>query len=291
MTLQNNQQMTSQDKEAIQKAYSVPLSVKIDKAISLLCEYEANANAFNNDGYCLAFSGGKDSGVIHKLTEMAGVRHTVDYSVTTLDPPELVRHIKNNYNANFHHQPRTLLTEMVENTSCKGPPTRLMRWCCELFKENTGNNKWRILGVRAAESPRRKAAWKQVIANKRAKGTYIINPILYWTIDDVWNFHHDQNIPVCKLYNEGFKRLGCIGCPLAGAKQQRIEFDRWPRYEYLWRRAFDRFWEKWHGVPTRAGKRRYFEDFGSAQGFWDWWISGKRKRVDTGCMSPTELLG
>lgn len=277
------------DNDSIQRAYDLPLSTKIDKAILLLEEYETEAAAISVKGYCLGFSGGKDSGVIAKLAEIAGVKHSMDYSVTTLDPPELVRHIKDNYNVIFHRQPRALLTEMVESTSCKGPPTRLMRWCCEKYKENTGNRQWKILGVRAQESPRRKKIWKQVIANN--KKAYIVNPILYWTETDVWDFHRDQNIPKCSLYDEGFKRLGCVGCPLAGAKQQRIEFDRWPRYEFLWRRAFDRFWEKWHGVPTKKGKRRYFEDFGSAQGFWEWWISGTRKRETTPCLGVSELWG
>jgi len=273
----------------IQQAYDIPLNTKIDKAISLIGEYESNAIDMSDDGYCLAFSGGKDSAVIAKLAEIAGIRHTMDYSVTTLDPPELVRHIKDNYNATFHRQPRALLTEMVENTSCKGPPTRLMRWCCEKYKENTGNQQWKILGIRAAESPRRKKAWKQVIINNNNNKTCIVNPILYWTDKDVWDFHRDQRMSSCCLYSEGFDRLGCIGCPMAGARQQRIGFDRWPRYEFLWRRAFDRFWDKWSGVPTKQGKRRYFEDFGSAQGFWDWWVSGTRKRDDSPCLGMSEL--
>ncbi len=277
------------DDQMIQQAYDVPLYEKIDKALALLSHYENEANTMSDDGYCLAFSGGKDSGVIKKLAEMAGIRHTTDYSVTTLDPPELVRHIKDNYNCTFHRQPRAMLTEMVENKSCKGPPTRLIRWCCELYKENTGNRQWKILGVRAAESPRRKNVWKQVIINNNNNKVCIVNPILYWTDRNVWDFHKDQNIVPCSLYNKGFKRLGCIGCPMAGPKQQRFEFDRWPRYEFLWRRAFDSFWDKWHGVPTNKGKQRYFEDFGSAQGFWDWWVSGKRKREVSGCLGISEL--
>lgn len=276
------------DEQDIQRAYAIPLNVKIDKAIAMLSLYEDEALKMSDSGFCCAFSGGKDSGVIERLSEMAGVKHSLDYSVTSVDPPELIRHIKDNYNCNFHRQPRALLTEMVENTSCKGPPTRLMRWCCEKYKENTGNKQWKILGIRAAESPRRKKMWKQVVINNNNK-VCIVNPILYWTDRDVWDFHKAQSIPTCSLYKEGFERLGCIGCPLAGAKQQRIEFDRWPRYEMLWRRAFDRFWNKWHGVPTKKGKRRYFEDFGSAQGFWDWWISGTRKRDNSPCLGTTEL--
>ena len=46
------------------------------------------------DGYWLAFSGGKDSVVIKRLAQMAGVKFEAHYSVTSVDPPELVRFIK-----------------------------------------------------------------------------------------------------------------------------------------------------------------------------------------------------
>ena len=75
-------------------------------------------------------------------------------------------------------------------------------------------------------------------------------PILYWTDEDIWAFIHGESIPYCKLYDEGFKRLGCIGCPMAGANGRRREFDRWPKYEQAWRRAIKEFVEKWSGVPT-----------------------------------------
>lgn len=44
----------------------------------------------------------------------------------------------------------------------------------------------------------------------------IVNRIIDWTDEDVWEFLRAYKIPYCELYNEGFKRLGCIGCPLGG---------------------------------------------------------------------------
>jgi phosphoadenosine phosphosulfate reductase len=46
------------------------------------------------EGYYLAFSGGKDSIVIKKLADMAGVKYDAHYNVTTIDPPDLVRFIR-----------------------------------------------------------------------------------------------------------------------------------------------------------------------------------------------------
>jgi len=49
------------------------------------------------EGYYLAFSGGKDSQCIYHLAVEAGVKFDAHYNLTTVDPPELVRFIKDNY--------------------------------------------------------------------------------------------------------------------------------------------------------------------------------------------------
>ena len=261
--------------ELYQMAIEVPLADKIQQAIGLLRVHEPA------DGYYLAYSGGKDSGVILELAQMAGVKFDAHYNVTTLDPPELVRYIKREHPEVLWNRPeRALLTEMIDNEGCQGPPTRLARWCCKEYKEQGGTGRFKILGIRAPESPRRKLTWKRLLLNRN--GGHIMCPILYWTDADVWQFHREQGLSYCELYDQGFTRLGCVGCPLGGPANQRREFDRWPGFERAWRRAFHRFWAKWHGVPTRKGKRRWFEDFGSAQGLWDWWISGKAAEGDDG---------
>ena len=271
------------ESDLTERAMSLPLDEKIRIAVKTLQAFEAQALALSPDGYYVCDSYGKDSDCIVELAKMAGVKHTCNHSVTSLDPPELMRFgALERPDTIRHRQPRTLLTEMVENDGCKGPPMRMARWCCEKYKEGGGNGTARMIGVRAAESPRRKAMWKTIITTK--DNGVIVCPIVYWTDEDVWEFHHQRNLPYCELYDQGFNRLGCIGCPLAGSKQQRIEFDKWPRYEMLWKRAFERFWNKWHGVPTIRGKRRWFEDFGSWQGLWEWWITkGEQDSRNDGC--------
>ena len=66
----------------------------------------------------------------------------------------------------------------------------------------------------------------------------VINPIIDWIDDDVWEFIKTYNIPYCGLYDEGLKRLGCIGCPLAGKKAREAEFLRWPTYKRSYIKAF-----------------------------------------------------
>lgn len=43
-----------------------------------------------------------------------------------------------------------------------------------------------------------------------------VNPIVDWSDDDVWDYMHSEHLPVNPLYCEGQKRVGCIGCPMAG---------------------------------------------------------------------------
>lgn len=76
------------------------------------------------------------------------------------------------------------------------------------------------------------------------KGKNILNPIIDWTQDDVWEFLYGLAVPYCCLYDEGFSRLGCIGCPNGGEKGMLQDFARYPKYEAAYLRAFDRMIKK-----------------------------------------------
>lgn len=81
----------------------------------------------------------------------------------------------------------------------------------------------------------------------------LLNPIVDWTDDEVWEFLNDiVKVPHCRLYDEGYKRIGCIGCTMAGAAGQKAEFKRYPKFRALHVRAFDRMIEqrKSEGLPT-----------------------------------------
>ena len=66
----------------------------------------------------------------------------------------------------------------------------------------------------------------------------MINPIVDWDDDDVWEFLNSNGIEHCCLYDEGFKRLGCIGCPMGTGKGQAREFERYPKYKQMYMNAF-----------------------------------------------------
>jgi phosphoadenosine phosphosulfate reductase len=118
--------------------------------------------------------------------------------------------------------------------------------------------------------------------------TTLINPIIDWDTDEVWEFLKEYNIPYCSLYDEGFKRLGCIGCPMGSREQRLREFERWPKYKNLYMVAFQKMIENRGGccVIQQADRRGCNErlPFGELEGrprdftdmtpeeIIDWWI-------------------
>lgn len=91
----------------------------------------------------------------------------------------------------------------------------------------------------------------------------VVNPIIDWTDDDVWEFIEEYKVRYCSLYDEGFKRLGCIGCPLAGAKAQAKEFERWGKYKDLYIKAFDKMIEQ---------NPECMKSWKTGQDVFDWWL-------------------
>ena len=220
--------------------------------------------------YWGCFSGGKDSIVIKEIARLAGVNVEWVYNQTTIDPPELIYEMREHHpDVRWMKPEMNFFSAVVQH----GFPTRRNRWCCRVFKESCSPiGATLILGVRAAESPRRRATWKTVTHHTVTK-TNAIAPVVAWTDDDVWAFIRGRGLPYCSLYDEGFHRLGCIGCPMAGPGRKE-QFTRWPGYKRAWRRAFRLLWEKRAHKPQRGGG----DWFGSArfanwEKMWEWWLN------------------
>ena len=105
-----------------------------------------------------------------------------------------------------------------------------------------------------------------------------LNPIIDWEDRDVWDFIKAEKIPYCSLYDEGFHRIGCIGCPLAKRHGREREFYRWPKYKEAYLRAFDKMLQvrkKLHEIdPTRAiWKQNGMEvENPTAMDVFNWWM-------------------
>lgn len=67
----------------------------------------------------------------------------------------------------------------------------------------------------------------------------VVNPIIDWTDSDVWQYIESEKIETCSLYQCGYERVGCIGCPMAGKRRWK-EFSDFPKYKQAYIHAFER---------------------------------------------------
>lgn len=110
---------------------------KLHHSLELLQKSEALALRYYDKGFYLAFSGGKDSQALYHVAKLAGVKFEAHYSLTTLDPPELVRFIRANYPSVFVDRPEMTFAQLCLKK--KALPTKLMRFCCAVLKETRGS--------------------------------------------------------------------------------------------------------------------------------------------------------
>lgn len=253
------------------------------------------------EGYFLAFSGGKDSSVILELAKMSGVKFDAHYTLTSVDPPELVRFIKDNHPEVVFDIPKwpedykdqklagkqITMWNLIPEKSM--PPTRLVRYCCERLKESRGEGRFVVTGVRWQESFKRSGRGgvelaeiksqrmrnfdpdnpdQQMIHNCMKWERRHLNPIIDWSSGEVWEFIHTYNVPYCCLYDQGFKRLGCIGCPMGTTKHREMEFRRWPKYKKAYLSSFGRMIEK--------NKRSRETKFDTPENTFDWWMEKEK---------------
>jgi phosphoadenosine phosphosulfate reductase len=220
------------------------------------------------EGYYVAFSGGKDSVVILDLVKRSGCKFDAHYCLTTVDPPELVKFIKTFRDVKIEY-PKTTMWKLIPEK--RMPPTRIVRYCCEYFKETGGNDRLVLDGVRAQESFKRSRRKMTEPCFKNSHKFYI-HPIIDWRHQDVWGYIKENNLQYSSLYDEGFKRLGCIGCPLSGRKGMLNEFERWPKYKIAYIKSFDRCVKKRiaDGLVTKT-------KWTTGQQMFDWWIKNCRK--------------
>lgn len=227
---------------------------KIAEAVAILQKYEPP------EGYYVCFSGGKDSLVIYWLTKIANVKCDYHYNMTTVDPPELVRFIKTFDDVKINHPgvDKTMWALIVK----KGlPPTRMVRYCCQELKEGGGQDRLKILGVREEESFKRRG--RKVLQFDIRQ----INIIYHWTEKDVWEFIRWNLVDYCELYDQGWERLGCIGCPLAYFAKQEKELECYPLYLRAYVTAFKKMLEKRRekGLVTK---------WRDEVDVLDWWVYG-----------------
>ena len=186
------------------------------------------------------------------------------------------------------------------------PPTRVMRYCCNKLKESSGAGTITITGVRWAESVNRKLnqglvtvhgkrdSNKDLIEDAGALPTRrggvvlnddndearravemcfrtrktLVNPIIDWEDEDVWEFIRKYNVKYCELYDKGEERLGCIGCPMGGRKGMERDFERYPKYREQYIRCFDKIIEN----RRERGLKMDSYDWKTGEDVMAWWM-------------------
>jgi len=240
---------------------------KVDEAIARIKQYEPS------EGYILAFSGGKDSVVLKRLAIMAEVKFESHYCRTGIDPPELVRFIRQEHPDVEFIPP---LMTMWKGILIHGLPLRQKRFCCQILKEHDGDRRTLLMGLRWAESARRRKRWdvKSTYSRNQSKlchsiNKVLVNPIIDWSNDDIWEYIREFKVPYCSLYDNGFKRLGCVLCPFTSGNNLRRELERYPKIADAYRHAAQRYISRRKTMTRITSKKMHFE---SGDEYFNWWL-------------------
>jgi phosphoadenosine phosphosulfate reductase len=269
------------------KNLEMNLQKKIEHSIALIRKAEKLALTMQPDmGFHVGFSGGKDSQAVLELVKMAGVKYRAIYNVTTNDPADNVRFIKQHYPDVEFSIPKKSYLQLIAQ---RGLPTMRFRWCCALFKETAGIGCVVLTGVRKEESSKR-AKYEDVAKLGRTKkdrekvdidkmeanefrcvggkDKFMVYPILEWTEKDVWDFIEMRGLPVNPCYKTS-KRVGCVFCPFARPKDIREYCKTHPQLKA----AFI------HAIERNIKKKKDCQNLPSAEDYFNWWLS--REALDT----------
>lgn len=204
-----------------------------------------------------------------------------------------MREMKKEYPFITIHHPKETMWKLIEKK--KMPPTRIVRYCCSNLKEISDiKGGYTLTGVRHAESSKRAGRESIEIKGKtKAEAiylgdnvenerdirycmqteSYMCNPIIDWSDADVWKFIKGNNLPYCSLYDEGWERIGCIGCPMATTKQREFEFSQFPKFAECYKRAFGKMLDRY--TEEDRAKRSLWKD---AEDVFHWWMYGEAEK-------------
>lgn len=203
--------------------------IRLNDITDEACNYIKKISSdFDLESMFVSFSGGKDSTVTSNLVMKAlGTEKIIHiYGDTTLEYPESKKYLET-FRSQYRETPVLVAKNSDQNFNdlCNvvGPPSRVLRWCCTVFKtgaiakkiEQIFSGKNRILsfqGIRRIESSSRSKYDRDSINSKITKQV-ASSPIIDWLDFDVWLYILANNLPFNNAYCQGFSRVGCWCCP------------------------------------------------------------------------------
>lgn len=110
---------------------------------------------------------------------------------------------------------------------------------------------------------------------------YALNPIIDWSDYEVWEFIRAYKLKYNPLYDKGYKRVGCVGCPMSSRQKQ--EFNYYPKFKANYIRACQKFVDSHKDIAERLKWR-------SGEDMFAWWVSGKAIQKDSGQMTFEDYM-
>lgn len=240
------------------------------KAVPLALRYDPDK------GFFVGFSGGKDSQALYHMMQLCDVPMHAYFSPTSIDPAENIRFIRKNYpEVEFTKLDKSIfevfkqmkvLPSMRIRWCCayfkeKGGEGKVV--CTGVRKaesvRRSKRNEIEVPGHKFSGHMNEFEQWQEKRIRKKMKNLnqdqfsdakltevrcisgkdkILLNPIIEWSEEDVWEFLNKVvEVPHCELYDEGYTRIGCVGCPMATTKNQIKQFLRWPHVKEKWIRA------------------------------------------------------
>lgn len=261
---------------------------KVDEAIKRIRAYNPLEFGFT-EPYYVCYSGGKDSDCIRILMELSGVPYDLVHNHTTMDAPETVYYIRSIPNVKIEYPEITIHNLIVKKHM---PPTRIVRYCCSELKERGGVDRFIVTGVRWSESVKRRSRGlvevqqadrkntlylnndndenRRLLENCTLKGKRVLNPIIDWSDDDVWEFLRYYGCASNPLYQCGYHRIGCVGCPVSCRRKQ--EFERYPKFKENYIKTFDRMLQSdFYKIKKPS--------WNCGEEVFNWWVSDSRSKI------------
>ena len=202
------------------------LDIITDEAIEYI---KKSSEKYDINDMFVSFSGGKDSTVVSHLVIRALATNDIlhIFGDTTLEFKETYKYIKEFKRKNPNIIVRTVknkekdFEDLTINTF--GPPSRLMRWCCTIFKTGPISKKLDALfkdkksiltfyGIRKSESVARSKYERDYDSPKILKQK-VRGPIFFWKDAEVWLYILSNNVLINNAYRQGYRRVGCWCCP------------------------------------------------------------------------------